>query len=498
MFIHKYCQSKFITMIESRLEFYNKYKKTAIKTLENKLGKAGTTLIIQQLVRDPEFNNDVNMFGEQITVIHQQEELLKHLEKCKQMDVNRIKCLEENVKKLNATIEQNSLDFEQYKNTDYENKLTINTLNKKIDDLNSELKSYKKMNDNIFHNIDEISKELKVYEIHDKNNKDGIANLNSVILQLTKELQELKVNNIFDNVPTQDVNMPHGNNNPFINVQNSQEKDPMSGMETILNIVLAKQTSDDAAKDIAYFHGLQSENGDSQAAENFMTFFEDLRKYKTDTMSDDKHMLSLLRRKTKGEARKSLDFYNPLSFIEAIDLFRDRYINENYSLSLKADLRKMNREINEPVKAYHIRVGKLVETIKKITSEPPPFDEIESVLLKPFNDEVVNYHGVRQASKNKDFQALTKELEDSYRRKPSLLKPIKAQNKILVVNDNESQIKCSYCKRTNHLAKDCFHLKAKNDRNQPTQPLGMQQINNEIIDTTVLPPNFYFQQPFRG
>ena len=437
-------------MAEARLQFYYENKDKVIQALQRSFGMEQTMLFIEELVRDPEFNKGSHMLliTEQEKVIKEQAELLEQMDQCKQIDLNRVRCLEEEIKSLNAVLESNSNEIEQYKNADHIQKETIRGLMQDNEELKSRLNGY-----------------------HSPNT-DSLRSTNTA----------------------------HRESNRYLNSseQPQQPRDAMSSMETILTKVLAKQTSDEAAKDILPFHGLQSENGDSQAAENFLTFFEELKKYKKHTLSDDKHMFNLLRRKTKGEARKSLDFYNPSTFREAIDLFRDRYINENYSRSLKADLRKMNREINEPVKAYHIRVGKLVETIRKITSHTPPFDEIEAVLLRPFSDEVVNYHGVRLASSNEDFQALIKELEDSYRRKPSLLKPVKPQNKIMVANENVPQIKCSYCKRTNHLAKDCFYLRDRAHGNQPSQQASVQQIYNERVDMSVPPPNYGMEQPFRA
>ena len=64
----------------TRTDFYLKYKKTAIKALDKKLGKEATVAILQEVCKDPEFNKNISICAEQTSIIEKQTELIGQLE----------------------------------------------------------------------------------------------------------------------------------------------------------------------------------------------------------------------------------------------------------------------------------------------------------------------------------------------------------------------------------------------------------------------------------
>ena len=460
----------------TRTDFYLKYKKTAIKALDKKLGKEATVAILQEVCKDPEFNKNISICAEQTSIIEKQTELIGQMEQCKIADVKTIKKLNDDIDSLNRELVLAKNELSDYRKLDQENKNLISNLLKDIERLETKADDFKNCDTHSLHQIRELEFDLDRIKEVDRRKSLEIQELREAVFNLNREIQLGKITERSIHRPSIDLNTSHLSDRQTQDI-NTSPKAPLTVEQS-----LQKQAMDQAAKDVISFEGLLNEYNYTPAAENFLKFHEAVMKFKRKYEADDKYMLSFIDAKLRGEVKLAFDVRKPQSFNEAIEWLKTKYIKNNYATSIRNTFRSMSRNVSEPVESFHNRVVQAIENIKSLTYEPPHFDEIEAVLLKPYTDEMVNYHGVKMASLNKDYTALIEELEANYIRKPSLLKPVK-NNRIMTANDSTNQ--------------EGNYNRGKRGNKHNFSPANVQS-NPQQVDISVPPPNYQDSQPFRG
>ena len=541
--------------MEARIQqFYLRWKATAIKALKKKLGDEATAVMLKQFCNDPEFSGNITLIKEQATVIEKQTELINQLENSLKLKIDMISELNNDMARVTHTLTIANQGLEDYRVSETEANNKISDLNEKIMHLEAQLLDNK--HDIIFKDgtIDETRTELIKTQNMYKAKCEENENLNRMIVDLKNELQQYKPNmtrpqldvinvdldptpNTTQHVANHPIPQPRSHphtpqyntnphvpqpphittphmlsqqTNPYLPTYNTtpypqqyttptfmpppQNTDNYRDVESKLDNVLTKQLLQNDAKRISPFHGIIGTNGHAKAAEDFLIFYEELMKYQQKHSVDDKSMIIIFGEKTIAEAKDVFKYYKLAdynNFIEALDMFRQRYIKSDIAEYLRNNFAALNRKYDESVEQFNIRVGLTIEKIRDLTGQPPTFMEIEKVLLRPFAEELITFHGIKTACKNKNFNELVNEIEESYRRRPSLLKMTK--NKIMSATETEHQMRCIHCNKTNHASKNCFHIK---DRKQVTAPIT--ESNRSMVDTSVPPPNFPGNQPFRG
>ena len=500
-------------------EYYNKYKKLALKTLASKFHDQETALfMIKRLYEDEELNSEAT------TLKHLKNVLSDNQESLTQMGLGF-----EESEKTNERLRQNIQDIEAEKETLNEKIKEINNLLKTKEEENYHLKNINERLRQSLQNVEE-EKETLVKKIQEINNllKSKEETIQELLKQkhyfpppiptyptptapsypnpVTPQPQALPVP---DNPPYKQQNQDlaytiqpttipciqtpyttYTNPPQFLQAQtNTNTPSGNSSSETRkFTSVMETFVDQNEAKNITPFHGVQGEKGLPDAAQKFLKFQRQLQNYQATQSASDERMLKLMTSKLKGDAEKLIDLKRPSTYSEAIELFRNRYIKQEFVVSLMTNFPSINRELDESVQAFNLRVHCAIQLIEDLTGHPPPFHEIEKVLLRPYDDEMINYHNIKEASSKQDVMELTRQIEDFHIRKPSLLKNIKG-NRIMTTNEGEYQPRCIHCGSNTHFSRYCPNSRYRNAPQNAPRPYRVSQ------NTSIPSPN---HQPFRG
>ena len=219
----------------------------------------------------------------------------------------------------------------------------------------------------------------------------------------------------------------------------STEKE-VNANETMVKC-LDRSSLDNAAKDIRIFHGQEKESEAAEAAVKLISFLEQLTEVLHGYKLKDLEKLRILKRRIAGDAEAVIAYAKPVSYDEAIECLKERYLDEQRcGRALAENLRRMERRQNEPVLSFGVRLGNVANALAEMNNEdintPSSFNNLTDILLRSFRQGIRSNVHVEKAIGDKDFNQLIVAVDKAVLNNPEL--SIKKGNHLMCQNSESN------------------------------------------------------------